>query len=82
MNLKLILSGIVLISLLVACADRNDEEMADAQSKNVKLDKKRLNRVKIITDSVNASHVPINPPSINEPAANETIDPTKPDRPK
>ncbi|MBT2621587.1 hypothetical protein [Chryseobacterium sp. ISL-6] len=82
MNLKLILSGIILISLLVACADRNDDEMTTQQSKSIKSDMKRLKTVKVITDSVRASEIPTNPPAINEPAANETIDPTKPDRPR
>ncbi|WP_261510640.1 hypothetical protein [Chryseobacterium paludis] len=56
--------------------------MTTQQSKSIKSDMKRLKTVKVITDSVRASEIPTNPPAINEPAANETIDPTKPDRPR
>lgn len=81
MNLKLILSGIALAALLVACNDRNDEETSTLQSQSTKTDLKEAKATKIIRDTIKK---PNEPDSKDGPAAsaNETIDPTKPDRPK
>jgi len=78
MNLKLILSGILLISLLVACADRNDEETTTL----IKMDVKRAKSPKIVSDTLKNPETPNQPNSKDGAQTNDTIDPTKPDRPK
>lgn len=83
MNPKLILSGIVLIALLVACTERNDEETAALQPQNInKIDVKKLNTEKIVRDSIKTPEIQNDSNLKDGPATNETIDPTKPDRPK
>ncbi|ASW75271.1 hypothetical protein IQ37_19245 [Chryseobacterium piperi] len=76
MKLKLILSGIALTALLVACTERNDEESAGQQSQNLKTEM-RKSGTKATSDTLKT------PESRDDtPATNETIDPTKPDRPR
>ncbi|MBK1894648.1 hypothetical protein [Chryseobacterium paridis] len=83
MNLKLILSGIALTSLLVACADRSDEDAAALQPQTInKLDTKGAKVIKAVRDTVKTPGTPNGSDSKDEQSSNETIDPTKPDRPK
>ncbi|ASK31340.1 hypothetical protein CEY12_15045 [Chryseobacterium sp. T16E-39] len=82
MNLKLILSGVILIALLVACEDRSNEETSTTlQSKNTKIDMTSSKTAMPVSDSVKIPAIQNDSNSANG-GKNETIDPTKPDRPR
>ncbi|MDC8106111.1 hypothetical protein ACNFU2_14575 [Chryseobacterium sp. PTM-20240506] len=85
MNLKLILSGIALLTLLVACDDRSNEDAPALQSEGTKADLKAAKNVKIVSDTVTKPVEKPNEPDSKDGTSNstaDTIDPTKPDRPK
>ncbi|MGE4513750.1 hypothetical protein [Chryseobacterium taeanense] len=106
MNIKLLLSGVLLLSLLAACSDRNDElpsspaeqSKVSVFSKNSKESTEETAKTetdKIVDDSLKTKEI-INATQQGIPTVNpdgtttqqvaedtgETIDPTKPDRPK
>lgn len=104
MNIKLLLSGVLLLSLLGACSDRSDElPSSPAEQSKVsnfsKISKENKETAKtetdkIVDDSLKTKEIINETPGI--PTVNpdgtttqqvgegtgETIDPTKPDRPK
>ncbi|SEM28996.1 hypothetical protein [Chryseobacterium taichungense] len=96
MSIKLLLSGVLLLSLLAACSDRNEEtDSLPEQTKSSKVFGK-LNKeddgttAKVVVDSTKTKEI-INatqgistelPTEQGGNNSGETIDPTKPDRPK
>lgn len=94
MNIKLLLSGILLLSLLAACSDRYEEANSypepSKSSHAFKTEGEQGTETAKVTDSTKTKEI------INAPQAiptelsaeqgttdtGETIDPTKPDRPK
>ncbi|NML56894.1 hypothetical protein [Chryseobacterium cheonjiense] len=94
MNIKLLLSGVLLLSLLAACSDRYEEENPYQEpiesSQAFKQAGKQGSETAKTTDSTKTKEI-INAPqaiptefSTEQGTADtgETIDPTKPDRPK
>lgn len=96
MNIKLLLSGIVLLTLLTACSDRNEEtDSLPEQTKSSKIfsksgEENNGTTAKVVIDSTKTKGI-INATQglpteyTSEQAGDnsgETIDPTKPDRPK
>ncbi|REC48890.1 hypothetical protein [Chryseobacterium pennipullorum] len=89
MKARLLLSGILLLSIVTACSDRNDEVTAPGdQNKSVELGVKRSESARAINDSLKKTVIldEANNKQGDTGAASstdqETIDPTKPDRPK
>lgn len=97
MNIKLLLSGIVLLALLTACSDRNEEtDSVPQQTKSSKVFEKsgagtenNGTTARVVADSTQTKEIinatqGISTEYIPQPGDNsgETIDPTKPDRPK
>ncbi len=96
MNVKLLLSGILLLSLLTACSDRSEEaDSSPVQAKSSKIFEKTGEEnngttAKVVVDSmktneiINATQEISSGISSQQQGDNsgETIDPTKPDRPK
>jgi hypothetical protein len=81
MNKKLILTGIVLLTILSACSER-DNEAAEPQIKtkrNLIIKRKLKVSSKIVTDSLKMHKV--NDETSSYDAGNEIVDPTKPDKP-
>ncbi|AZA57826.1 hypothetical protein EG349_04345 [Chryseobacterium shandongense] len=94
MNIKLLLSGILLLSILAACSDRYEEgnsyEEPSVSSHAFKRVGEQAQTTAKVSDSTKSKEI-INAPqpiptdaSTEQGAAGtgETIDPTKPDRPK
>lgn len=84
---KLLLSGIILLVILTGCSDRN-EDFAPVEHneppKMLKIVEKRNEAARVVEDTINK---PLNLNLINNKqdaaeAEQETIDPTKSDRPK
>ncbi|SMP15130.1 hypothetical protein [Chryseobacterium profundimaris] len=94
MNIKLLLSGILLLSILAACSDRYEEgnsyEEPSVSSHTFKREGEQSQATAKAKDSTKSKEIIDVPQAI--PAdisaeqgttnAGETIDPTKPDRPK
>lgn len=95
MNIKLLLSGILLLSLLTACSDRSEEaDSSPVQTKSSKIfmktgEENSGTTAKVVVDSMKTNEI-INATqeisggisSQQGDNSGETIDPTKPDRPK
>ncbi|WP_123966722.1 hypothetical protein [Chryseobacterium phosphatilyticum] len=88
MKARLLLSGILLLSVLTACSDRNEEvEVArPADQKRVEVGADRSEGAQIVSDSLKKNTI-LDGASKQEDTegyseAADTIDPTKSDRPK
>ncbi len=95
MNIKLLLSGILLLSILAACSDRDEEgnsypktsettpEAFKAESKQGSETAKKIDstKTKEIIDAPQAIPADISAEQAGTETG-DTIDPTKPDRPK
>lgn len=93
MNIKLLLSGILLLSILAACSDRYEEENSyeepSVSSHTFKRGEQTKEAAKV-SDSTKSKEIINAPQPIPTDASaqqgatdtGETIDPTKPDRPK
>ncbi|MEA1848764.1 MULTISPECIES: hypothetical protein [unclassified Chryseobacterium] len=94
MNIKLLLSGILLLSLLAACSDRYEEgdsyPKTSKTSEAFKIESKQGDETAKKTDSTKSKEIIDVPQAIPADISaeqagtdtGETIDPTKPDRPK
>ncbi|MCT2409969.1 hypothetical protein NZD88_20635 [Chryseobacterium antibioticum] len=85
MNLKLFLSGILLSTILAGCADRNEDvsKPVDLSQKSSDSNIKKIESAKVVIDSLGIPENLIENNKENESIEpTETIDPTKPDRPK
>ncbi|MET3034844.1 hypothetical protein ABXT08_01965 [Chryseobacterium sp. NRRL B-14859] len=89
MKARLLLSGVLLLSIVTACSDREEEIAAPAdQKKENKMEMERTETAKftedalIKKDSLNGAHSKQEDGSTPAAVTQETIDPTKPDRPK
>ncbi|KIO76830.1 hypothetical protein TH53_13005 [Pedobacter lusitanus] len=74
MNIKLILPGIALVALLVACTKKNDVVNSELPTQNMK---NVVNR----TD-IKRSEKAKGSDTLSKSFLDDTIDPTKPDRPR
>lgn len=83
MKTRLLLSGILLLSVLTACSDRNEEVevAAPAAQKKVNVGVTQSEATRAVNDSVNKPTILDEANDKQEDPA-DTIDPTKPDRPK
>ncbi|AKK72751.1 hypothetical protein HX13_14770 [Chryseobacterium sp. P1-3] len=85
MKARLLLSGVLLLSIVTACSDREGEIDAPAGQKGDKIEMNRAETARFLDDSLikkdslNGTHSKEG--DVNA-TAQETIDPTKPDRPK
>lgn len=85
MKTKLLLSGILLLTILTACSDRNEDVAPVVQNpKSLNIKEKRGEAARVVEDSLSK---PQNSNLINNKqdgaeVQEETIDPTKSDRPK
>lgn len=80
MNKKLILTGILLVTILTGCADRDEEEVPVNKNEIGKIEKMNLKvSEEKVEDSIKTNDV------INETKSfqsdSEVVDPTKPDKP-
>lgn len=93
MNIKLLLSGILLLSILAACSDRYEEgnsyEEPNVSSHSFKRTSEQAQATAKVTDSTKSKEIINAPEPIPTDVSaqgttdtGETIDPTKPDRPK
>ncbi|AZA81600.1 hypothetical protein C1637_03240 [Chryseobacterium lactis] len=89
MKARLLLSGILLLSIVTACSDRSEEVevAAPVNQKKVDIGARRSETAKAVSDSLkktNSLDETNNKPgdTENSSEAAETIDPTKSDRPK
>ncbi|MEC3874427.1 polymorphic toxin type 50 domain-containing protein [Chryseobacterium salviniae] len=94
MNIKLLLSGILLLSILAACSDRYEEGNSYLQASEspqaLKTESKQRGEAAKKTDSTKTKEIIDAPQAIPADISTEqgtsdtgeTIDPTKPDRPK
>nr|WP_315030383.1 hypothetical protein [uncultured Chryseobacterium sp.] len=87
MKARLLLSGILLLSIVTACSDRNEEVAVPADQKKVEVGAGRSEAARIASDSLKKKIIldetyNKQEDSENSSESSETIDPTKSDRPK
>jgi hypothetical protein len=82
MNKKLILTGIVLLTILSACSERDDEVKPEIKKETYKIEKEQFKvSSKTVTDSLETQNKIDENNSFQPGTGNEIVDPTKPDKP-
>lgn len=84
---KLFLSGILLLTILTACSDRNEEvySPADQNVEKKEINVNRKESARVVEDTIKSKTLQennIQNAAVSPETPEDTIDPTKPDRPK
>ncbi|MEO8255542.1 MAG: hypothetical protein ABI554_14265 [Flavobacterium sp.] len=82
MNKKLILTGIVLLTILSACSERDEEIKPEIKEETSKIEKEQFKvSSKIVIDSLQIHNEKDENNSFQPGTGSEIVDPTKPDKP-